>query len=234
MSLNTAIHKSQLIRILKEIYSNPQIGAVMGFKGGTAAFLFYDLDRFSVDLDFDLLDASKKELVFNEVRGILDKFGRLKIADIKRYSLIYILAYDERALGAQNVKVEINLREFGSRYFIKSYLGIPMKVMIPEDMAANKLVALYERMGKAHRDIYDMHFMLSHNWQINHQIVERRTGMPMTEVLELCCSLVEKISSRGILNGLGEVLNDQQKTWVKNHLLDDLLFLLRLYQETHT
>ena len=82
MSLNTAIHKSQLIRILKEIYSNPQIGAVMGFKGGTAAFLFYDLDRFSVDLDFDLLDASKKELVFHEVHGILEKFGRLKIADI--------------------------------------------------------------------------------------------------------------------------------------------------------
>ena len=75
MSLNTAIHKSQLIRILKEVYSNPKMGPLLGFKGGTAAFLFYDLDRFSVDLDFDLLDASKNELVFHEMHGILEKFG---------------------------------------------------------------------------------------------------------------------------------------------------------------
>ncbi|MCX6055098.1 MAG: nucleotidyl transferase AbiEii/AbiGii toxin family protein [Chloroflexi bacterium] len=140
MSLNPVVHKSILIKILKDFYSDSTIGPILGFKGGTAAYLFYNLDRFSVDLDFDLLDITKEDLVFEEIKDILKKYGQIKTADKKRFSLIYILAYDEKDPGAQNVKVEINLRNFGSRYVVKAYLGISMKVMIPEDMAANKLL----------------------------------------------------------------------------------------------
>ena len=136
MSLNHVNHKTVLIRILKDIYSHPGIGPILGFKGGTAAYLFYGLDRFSVDLDFDLLDSDKKDYVFQEIKNILEKYGRVKIADIKRYSLIFILAYTDKENDAQNVKVEINSRNFGSKYEIKSYLGIPLKVMVKEDMAA--------------------------------------------------------------------------------------------------
>jgi predicted nucleotidyltransferase component of viral defense system len=73
MSLVPAKHKSILIKILKDIYSHPTIGPILGFKGGTAANLFYNLDRFSVDLDFDLLDTTKEELVFKEIKSILAK-----------------------------------------------------------------------------------------------------------------------------------------------------------------
>jgi hypothetical protein len=117
---------------------------------------------------------------------------------------------------------------------IKPYLGIPMKVMIPEDMAANKIVAFYERMGKANRDIYDIYFMLSHNWRINHEIVELRTGLAIGEFLDQCCIMLENANSRGIMNGLGEVLSLEQKTWVRNHLVKELIFQLRLYKETYT
>lgn len=41
MTLDTSIHKNIMLQIL-------------GFKGGTAAYIFYDLNRFSTDLDFDL------------------------------------------------------------------------------------------------------------------------------------------------------------------------------------
>lgn len=53
-------HRFTLINILKDIYSDPDLRTVLGFKGGTAAMLSYDLPRLSVDLDFDLLDADKK------------------------------------------------------------------------------------------------------------------------------------------------------------------------------
>ena len=55
MALDTAKHKNILIKILKDIYTDATISPILGFKGGTAATFFYDLDRFSVDLDFDLL-----------------------------------------------------------------------------------------------------------------------------------------------------------------------------------
>jgi predicted nucleotidyltransferase component of viral defense system len=232
MSLNQAKHKSILVKILKDIYSHPTVGPILGFKGGTAAYLFYNLDRFSVDLDFDLLDEAKVDVVFEEINQILSIYGRIKTADKKRCSLIYILDYDEKDPGAQNVKVEINRRIFGSRYVVKSYLGISMKVMIPEDMAANKLVAFYERIGKTNRDIYDTWFFLNNNWPINQELVEKRTNMTFKEFLEKSLELLEKIDNKNILAGMGEVLTDKQKAWVKNKLKAELLFQLRLYLET--
>lgn len=232
MSLNQAKHKSILIKILKDIYSHPAIGPILGFKGGTAAYLFYNLDRFSVDLDFDLLDATKEDVVFEEISRILSNYGRIKTADKKRFSLIYILDYDEKDPGAQNVKVEVNRRSFGSQYIIKSYLGISMKVMIQADMAANKLVAFYERIGKANRDLYDTWFFFNNNWPINQELVEKRTKLSFKDFLETSLELLEKIDNKNILAGMGEVLTDKQKVWVKNKLKEELLFQFRLYLET--
>lgn len=59
MTLEIITHKNMLLHILKDIYSDQVMGSIMGFKGGTAALLFYDLPRFSVDLDFDLLDHTQ-------------------------------------------------------------------------------------------------------------------------------------------------------------------------------
>jgi predicted nucleotidyltransferase component of viral defense system len=230
--MNQAKHKSILVKILKDIYSHPTVGPILGFKGGTAAYLFYNLDRFSVDLDFDLLDATKENVIFEEINRILSNYGRIKTADKKRYSLIYILDYDEKDPGAQNVKVEVNRRSFGSLYVVKSYLGISMKVMIPEDMAANKLVAFYERIGKANRDIYDTWFFLNNDWPINQELVEKRTNLSFKDFLEKSVELLEKIDNKSILSGMGEVLTEKQKSWVKNKLKAELLFQLKLYLET--
>lgn len=52
-------HKIILVKILKNIYSDKDLRNVLGFKGGTALFLFYGLPRISVDLDFNLLDEKK-------------------------------------------------------------------------------------------------------------------------------------------------------------------------------
>ena len=160
MTLEITAHKNILIHILKDIYTNTEIGPILGFKGGTAAYLFYDLSRFSVDLDFDLLDAKKEDLVFEEIKNILQYYGTVTEARKKRYSLFFILDYHNKIQNAYNIKVEINRRDFGSKYEVKSYLGIAMKVMVREDMAANKLVALFERGGQTNRDIYDVWFFL--------------------------------------------------------------------------
>ena len=231
MTLNVMIHKNILIKILKDIYADSTIGPILGFKGGTAAYLFYGLNRFSVDLDFDLLDAVKEDYVFERIRKILATYGTIKESAKKRYSLFYLLAYDNKIEGAQNVKVEINRREFFSKYEVRAYLGISMKIMVKADMTAHKLVAMYERIGKTNRDVFDTWFFLKNNWPVNKQIVEQRTKMPFKDFLKKCLSLLEKMDGKNILAGMGELLDAKQKAWVKTHLLEEVIFLLKLERE---
>ncbi|MBI1871265.1 MAG: nucleotidyl transferase AbiEii/AbiGii toxin family protein, partial [Chlamydiae bacterium] len=143
----------------------------------------------------------------------------------------YVLSYDNKVLGAQNIKVEINRREFGSRYEVKAYLGISMKVMTREDMAAHKLVAMVERMGKTNRDIYDTWHFLEKNWPINKAIVETRAGMSFKNFLQKCIDLLEKLGERHILSGMGELLDEKQKVWAKANLRKDTIFLLKVMWE---
>ena len=70
-------HRFFLVQILKDIYSDISLGNYLGFKGGTALMFFYELPRFSVDLDFNLLDVSKEERVYNKVKKILLKYGKI-------------------------------------------------------------------------------------------------------------------------------------------------------------
>ncbi len=228
MTLNTTTHKNILIKILKDIYTDSTIGPILGFKGGTAVYLFYNLNRFSVDLDFDLLDAEKEDYVFERVKKILENYGTIKEAEKKRFNLFYVMAYDDKVPGAQNIKVEINRREFGSKYEVKSYLGISMKVMIREDMFAHKLCAMHERIGKTNRDIFDVWYFLQNEWPVNKEIVESRTGMNFKEFLQKCINPLEKMTDQNILSGMGELLDEKQKDWIKAKLRTETIFLLKL------
>lgn len=232
MPLNIITHKNILIKILKDIYTDSTIGPILGFKGGTTAYLFYGLNRFSVDLDFDLLDLEKEDYVFKQIKKILENYGPVKEARKKKFNLFYTLSYKEKEEGAQNIKVEINRRDFGSKYEVKSYLGISMKVMVKEDMFANKLVAMFERIGKTNRDLYDVWFFLKNDWPVNKEIIEKRTDMKFKEFLEKCVKEIEKLPEKGILAGMGELLDEKTKTWAKKNLKKDLLFLLKLKLES--
>lgn len=232
MSLNPVKHKNVLIQILKDIYADSTIAPHLGFKGGTAALLFYGLDRFSVDLDFDLLSASQEDYVFEQVRGILSKYGTIKDAQKKRFNLLFLLSYDNKKTGDQNIKVEINRRSFGSKYQTKAYLGISMKVMVKEDMTAHKFCALPERLSRTSRDIYDVYFFLRHDWPINKEIITSRTGLAYKDFLQKCLDSLAKVPSRNILSGMGELLSAKQKDWARAKLLPETIFLLKLELES--
>jgi len=228
MTLDTARHKNILIKILKDIYADTSIGPVLGFKGGTAAYLYHGLERISLDLDFDLLDETKEDQVFEKIELIARNYGKIKEHRKKRYNLFLLLSYEDEA---PNIKIEINRREFGSKYEVKSYLGISMKVMVREDMFAHKLVVMYERIGAANRDIYDVWFFLEKDWPVNKEIVEKRTGMLFKDFLQKCVEALEKLPDRGILAGMDELLDEKQKAWVKTKLRTEVIFQLKLRME---
>jgi predicted nucleotidyltransferase component of viral defense system len=210
--MDISTHKTILFQILKDIYADTNISPYLGFKGGTAALMYYGLDRFSVDLDFDLLDEDKEDYVFERVINIVKKYGLLKETYKKRFNLFFLLSYNDKA---HNVKVEINRRQFGSRYEIKTYLGVSMQVMVIEDMFAHKLMAMDERIGKTSRDIYDVWFFLQARYPINKSIVESRAGLSFNRQVLKCIGKLEKFDNHRILDGLGELLTRSQKDWAK-------------------
>jgi len=229
MTLDYSIHKNIQLQILKEIYTDTTIAPHLGFKGGTAALMLYDLNRYSVDLDFDLLNEGKEKEIFEKILKIAQGYGEIRESRIKRYNLIIILSYDTKA---QNIKIEVNRREFGSRYELKTLLGISMLVMVREDMFANKLMAMYERVGKTSRDVFDVYFFTKNNWPINKEIVEKRANMSFKETLEQCIKLLEKMNNRNILDGLGEFLSESQKDWARAKLREETIFLLKARLES--
>ena len=229
MTLDYSKHKAVLLQILKDIYSDTSIAPYLGFKGGTAALLFYGLDRRSVDLDFDLLDESKEALVFGKIQKIAANYGTITDSYIKKFNLLNVISY---APGAQKIKIEINRRNFGSRYEVKTLLGISMLVMAEADMFAHKLMAMYERIGKTSRDIYDVYFFEKNSWKINKTIIEERSGMSYKDTLMKCIELLEKMDNKRILDGLGELLTDPQKDWARSKLKTETVFLLKVQLES--
>ncbi len=228
MTLNQPVHQTILFQILQDIYSNPKVGPFLGFKGGSAALLFHHLDRFSVDLDFDLLDISQKGEVYKEIAKIAKKYGTIKESYEKHFSIFCLISYEDKS---HNIKIEINQRQFESRYEIKTYMGVSMMVMVPEDMFAHKLMAMHERIGKTSRDIYDVWFFLTNRFPINQEIVEKRSNKTFGQLINKCIHQLEKMNNNNILDGLGELLTMSQKDRAKAKLRNETINLLKLRLE---
>ena len=220
-------------RILKDIYTDVTISSLLGFKGGTCAYLFYQLPRFSVDLDFDLLLISEEnqKLVFEKLVSIMNKYGQIKDKYIKRFTVFALLSYGG---GDRNIKVEINVRKSAAnirdRYELKEYLGLAMLAAKKDYLFAGKLSALTLRKETAVRDIYDIHYFAENNWDINAEVIRERTGKNTKEYLADCLAFIEKVKDGQILQGLGELIEgEKEKTWVRNHLKADSIFMLKNY-----
>ena len=78
--LNREKHQLIMGQILRDIYTDTTISPLLGFKGGTCAYFFYGLIRFSVDLDLDLFssDEATQKLVYKKIGGLLGKYGEVK------------------------------------------------------------------------------------------------------------------------------------------------------------
>jgi len=221
-------HRFFLVQILKDIYSDIELASSLGFKGGTALMFFYDLPRFSVDLDFNLLNLQKEYIAYRKVRLILLKYGKIFDEAKKFYGPLIVLDY---GVNERKLKVEISNREFENRYEIKNLLGINVKVMVQEDMFAHKLCALLDRNAVANRDIFDCWYFMQRQTPINKSIVESRMGMPLTQYLQACIGHIEGMSNKGLLQGMGELMDSKMKRFVQVKMRSEVIKLLKFYKD---
>lgn len=221
-------HRFFLFQILKDIYEDKELAGILGFKGGTALMFFYDLPRFSVDLDFNLLNSSKEDMVYDKVRKIILKHGTIHDEAKKYYGIICVLDYGVRE---RKLKVEISNRNFDDRYEIKNLLGVNMQVMVASDMFAHKLCAVLDRSSITNRDIYDCWFFMNNKTPVNKSIIETRMEMPYTDYIQKCIDALEAMSDKGMLNGLGELMDEDSKKFVRTRLRTETITLLKFYKQ---
>lgn len=220
-------------RILKDIYADVSLASLLGFKGGSCAYFFYRLPRFSVDLDFDLLNLDEKsqELVFANLTKILGNYGELKDRYRKRFTIFFLLSY---GAADRNVKVEVNTRnlftDFKEYYEMKDYLGISLLAAKKDYLFAAKLAALTSRKNLAARDVYDIYYFAKNSWDINARFVKQMTGKSLKDQLAACVAMIQKVQENQILQGLGELLGEEEKLWAKKSLREETIFLLKNYQ----
>ncbi len=215
-------HDQILKNILRDIYTTPNLQASLALKGGTCLYLFYGLDRFSVDLDFNLFFSKFND---NELNKILEKYLNIAERENKHSTWFYIGSYEK---SFQKVKVEISKRDYPDKYVYKDFYGLTVLTMEPSCMFAHKLCAITDRKKLQNRDIYDAHFMFNKHFNIDEVIIKLRTGKTVKEYfIELINFIELKVKDNNILEGLGELLNDQQKNNVRLNLKRDILFDLK-------
>lgn len=224
--MNKQKHKLYMAQILTLIYKDKDLCNLLGFKGGTAMMFFHGLPRFSTDLDFNLLDESKSNYVYEKVRNILLKFGTIDDEAKKFYGPVMVLDYgkDERML-----KVEISTRQYDNHYEMITLAGTDIRVLTIPDMFAHKLCAMGERLSP--RDVFDVWFFLQKKHaNINEQIVQLRTGKSVSEYAEWCAKRVCETSPKLLMQGLGEVIDDTHtKSFIKTKLIDETVQALELF-----
>ncbi|MDO8261463.1 MAG: nucleotidyl transferase AbiEii/AbiGii toxin family protein [Candidatus Magasanikbacteria bacterium] len=232
--LNKKKHQLIMGKILRDIYNDVTISSLLGFKGGTCAYFFYGLPRFSVDLDFDLLvvNEGNKKIVLEKVVSILSEYGQIKDQYIKRFTIFSLLSYGN---DDHNIKVEINIgklmKNINELYEMREYLGILMLIAKKDYMFASKLAALTSRNETAMRDIYDIHYFAKNDWDINAEVVRERTGKDVSEYLADCIAYIEEVKDNQILRRLGELIDsEKEKDWIRKHLKKDSIFMLKNYR----
>lgn len=221
-------HRNIMKNILISIYKNFDLWTSLVFKWWTAVYFLYWLDRFSTDLDFDLLlekNLLSDEQILGKINNILSKYGNVKRSYNKRYTIFSLLSYDDID---HNIKIEISKRGVSWKYEKITWLSVPILVMTKESIFTNKLFALLSRIQLANRDIYDIYFFFQNNIDFDIDLLERKVWKSYIEYFSDIVEFLEKIpKTHSILDWLWDVLDEDKKIFVKNDLLNELIWIFK-------
>lgn len=194
--------------VLNYIYKH-RLGKAMFFTGGTALRFFYNLPRFSEDLDFDTGDLNFAEFkeVLETIEAGLEKEGfSLETSSERRKNLFIAELYfpdlmklyeltDRRGLDLM-IKIEVYKPNWGleAESDVLSLYGYNFSSLLLNkgNMLSEKICALFKR--KIGRDIYDILFMLKKRFPINRKVLlaNKIEGSPKELILGYLLKLPEK------------------------------------------
>ena len=207
------IHKVHLLRVLTKIIDNPILSQSLYFKGGTCASMQNILDRFSVDLDFDVKSKSDEKVLRSEFHKIFKKLD-YTISQESKVALEFFLKYKNGPNLRNTLKIDALNFQVKSNLYAPIFLpeiGRTINCQTKETIFANKLVAVKDRFNKhksiACRDIYDIHhfFMIGLNYRS--EIIIERTSLSPHKYFEYLIDFInQKVTQQLIDQDLNTLL----------------------------
>lgn len=138
------------------------------FKGGTALYKFYELPRFSEDLDFSLTDELNFDDIENTIKDCINISNIFKIKSIKRIkdSLLIKISCQGIVTKYNSLRIDINFKNkillgFDIKNYVSEYIDIlpfSLRILKPTEIISEKIHSLLNR-EKA-RDLFDLFFLL--------------------------------------------------------------------------
>jgi len=179
--------------------------------------LLYNLDRFSTDIDLDLI--LKDNFSDDSIIKILEKYWK-----VKKWNKLILSYWDLET----NIKIDINRSIWKyNKYELIDFYWTVIRVQDKSTIFANKLVALVERF--TNRDIYDVYFFFQNMFNINDRVILERTWNNKKELFINILKKLKKLPQNyKILDWLWEVLDEKQKHFVKTRLIKDLIWILEM------
>jgi predicted nucleotidyltransferase component of viral defense system len=194
--------------ILNSLYKH-NLGKSIFFTGGTALRFFYNMPRFSEDLDFDtprLKFGEFREILENVKKGLLKEGFSLEVSSERRKNLYIAEFYfqdlmrlykitDKRGLDLM-IKIEVYKPawDLEAEPGVLSLYGYNFSSVLlgKGNLISEKLCALFNR--KRGRDIYDLLFMLKRRFPFNENVLvfNKVEGSPKELILKYLTKLPEK------------------------------------------
>ena len=178
--------KDYLLELI--LYSAVDFGRWLVLKGGTALYKFYNLNRFSEDLDFDIIGRRfDPEVVAGH---ILRNFERINISrttyeredhhnEINIRFAISGPLYDGSRASMSRITLNLSKRErptsVQNMFLTTSYPEIPsfeFPVLCVEEIAAEKVRGVMTR--EKPRDVYDLWFLMKRGTRVDISLVNKK------------------------------------------------------------
>lgn len=229
-----AVHRAQMLRLLSAIADDRTLMSMLFFKGGTCAAMRDLLDRFSVDLDFDLRSKEDIPVARKHLEKIFSELD-LTIKDQSKVIPQYFLRYDAGGGSRNTIALDITVpppkaNEHEVVRFSDIDRFLPCQTIAT--MVANKLVTPLDRFEKhgtiAGRDIYDIHHFLTHGLSWNTGVIEERTKMSVEKFFKMLHDFIQKHVTQTVIDqDLNALLLPKQFQQIRRTLKQETLALLR-------
>ena len=231
-----ALHRGWLFRLLTALCEQPFLSQRIGFKGGTCAAMRGFLNRFSVDLDFDLLIEVKElslvkehfEKVFHSLELTI-KDGSIKVPQ-------YYLSYQTlRPSDRNTIKVDVSfpsLKENDYEMVMLPEIDRVVRCQTQDTMFANKLIALIERYENknkvAGRDLYDVHQFFLQGFRYKKEIIQARRKSSLVVFFEELVDFLQRVvTDRMIEQDLNTLLPYKEFRLIRKILKQESILLLQ-------
>lgn len=228
------LHKNWMQKLLIAVIDDPVLSQNVYFKGGTCAAMLGFLDRFSVDLDFDIVDGADQKLLFLRFIKIFEDLD-LILANPGGDNLFFKLKYKAPENKRNTLKISVFEEIVKSNIYKKTKIKEIDRLVVCqtiETMFANKLVSITDRFKRhneiAGRDIYDIYYFFGQGYNYNPKIIEERTGVSEEKYIKKLIKFIENRLTDKIVNeDLNTLLPTEKFTKIRKTLKQDTLLYLR-------